>query len=155
MNISNRETLSEQEVDEETFATHCLRMTPMLMRAMFQREANDLACGALSLPQFGVLDFLREKECASMHEIAQSLSLRPSHLTGIMDKLVELKMAERFHDRTDRRAVRARITARGAAALDRIAREKREVLGALYRCITPEERRLYLAIMDKFVRELS
>ncbi len=152
MNISKEK---ESGVGEGEFIAQCLRLMPLMMRAMMRREANDLASGAMSLPQYGVLDFLRERGEATMHEIAETLSIKPSNLTGIMDRLVALNLVERFNDDRDRRAVLARITPEGEAALGRITDEKRATLGSLYRCISPKERRVYLTVMEKFVQELT
>ncbi len=155
MNDSSSEVNAGELPSEDAFIAHCLRFMPLLMRSMLRREGNDLASGTLSMPQFGVLDVLREQGQASMNQIAELLDMRPSNLTGIMDRLVALNLVERFSDSEDRRVVMARITPDGEAALDRITEEKRATLGRLYACISPEERAIYLVIMEKFVRALS
>lgn len=152
MNISKKK---EGAVGEDDFIAQCLRLMPLMMRAMMRREVNDLASGTMSLPQFGVLDYLRERGQATMHELSEALSMKPSNLTGIMDRLVALNLVERFNDDRDRRAVLARITPDGETALDRITDEKRATMGALYRCITPKERTCYVTVMEKFVQELA
>jgi len=155
MNSSGHEVDEGDAVDEEAFVGQCLRLIPLLMRGMMKREANDLASGAMTMPQFGVLDFLHERGEAPMRGIADMLAIRPSNLTGIVDRLVALGLVDRLNDETDRRVVLVRITPAGEAALERISVEKRATMGRLYRCITPAERALYLRVMEKFLDELQ
>ena len=156
MNSSGHEVNAGEAVSEDAFVAQCLRLFPLLMRGMMKREANDLASGAMTMPQFGVLDFLHERGAAApMREIADTLAMQPSNLTGIVDRLVSLGLVERVNDERDRRVVLARITPAGAAALERITVEKRATTGRLFRCITPAERVLYLRVMEKFLEELQ
>ncbi len=155
MNSSGHEVNAVEAVSEEAFVVQCLRLIPLLMRGMMKREANDLANGAMTMPQFGVLDFLHEREAAPMRELADTLAMQPSNLTGIVDRLVTLGLVERVNDARDRRVVLARITPAGEAALERISVEKRATMGRLFRCITPTERALYLRVMEKFLEELQ
>ncbi len=141
-------------MDQDEFIGCCMRLMPLMMRAMLRREDNELASGRISLPQFNVLDYLHMTGEATMHEIAENLSLAPSNLTGIMDRLVLLKVVKRGNDDRDRRVVKACITSAGIAMLERIKEEKRATLGQLFHCITPRERAVYLSVMEKFIQEL-
>ena len=67
----------------------------------------------LSLGEFGVLVSLSESGPQLMVDLAKSQAITQAAITGIVDKLEELRLAQREPSKTDRRKVRASIRAEG------------------------------------------
>ena len=74
----------------------------------------------LTTSQLKVLFILYSAECASMGQLAGSLGVTLSTVTGIVDRLVEHGMVVRQEDPHDRRLVVCRLTRDGAAIAERL-----------------------------------
>ncbi|MFN3265948.1 MAG: MarR family winged helix-turn-helix transcriptional regulator [Deinococcales bacterium] len=77
-----------------------------------QMFAEGLEREKLSMAHWMILEDLLEQP-RTMRELAQSISMPPSSLTGLVDNLVEQSNVERISDPEDRRIVRVRLTESG------------------------------------------
>jgi DNA-binding MarR family transcriptional regulator len=93
------------------------------------REVRRRVPVALTLPQFDVLAQLHRREDGmTPGELTRELLVTAGNVTGIVDRLVRLGLAERRPVPQDRRAVRVRLTARGQKLMRRIIpRHRRDV----------------------------
>jgi len=85
------------------------------------REVRRRVPVSLTLPQFDVLAQLHRREGGmTPGELTRELLVTAGNVTGIVDRLVRLGLAERRPVPQDRRAVRVRLTARGRQLMRRI-----------------------------------
>jgi DNA-binding MarR family transcriptional regulator len=93
------------------------------------REVRRRVPVSLTLPQFDVLAQLyRTDEGMTPGELTRELLVTAGNVTGIVERLVRLGLAERRPVPQDRRAVRVRLTARGRQLMRRIIpRHRRDV----------------------------
>jgi DNA-binding MarR family transcriptional regulator len=73
----------------------------------------------LSMAHWMILEDLLEQP-RTMRELAQTVAMPPSSLTGIVDGLVERQNVERVSDPEDRRVVRVRLTESGQTYVGKI-----------------------------------
>lgn len=108
------------------------------------REVRRRVPVSLTLPQFDVLAQLhRREEGMTPGELTRELLVTAGNVTGIVDRLVRLALAERRPVPDDRRAVRVRLTARGQKLMRRIIpRHRRDVAFLLARVPADELARL-------------
>jgi DNA-binding MarR family transcriptional regulator len=108
------------------------------------REVRRRVPVSLTLPQFDVLAQLyRRDEGMTPGELTRELLVTAGNVTGIVDRLVRLGLAERRPVPHDRRAVRVRLTARGQKLMRRIIpRHRRDVAVLLARVPADELARL-------------
>lgn len=90
----------------------------------------------LTLPQFDVLAQVgRERDGMTAGQLTRELLVTAGNVTGIVDRLEQLRLVQRRRVPEDRRVVRVRLTAQGRRLMDRVLpRHRREVealLGAL------------------------
>jgi DNA-binding MarR family transcriptional regulator len=99
------------------------------------REVRRRVPVSLTLPQFDVLAQLhRRPEGMTPGELTRELLVTAGNVTGIVERLVRLGLAERRPVPQDRRAVRVRLTARGRQLMRRIIpRHRRDVAAVLAR----------------------
>ena len=99
------------------------------------REVRRRVPVTLTLPQFDVLAQLyRREEGMTPGELTRELLVTAGNVTGIVERLVRLGLAERRPVPQDRRAVRVRLTARGRQLMRRIIpRHRRDVASMLAR----------------------
>ncbi len=93
----------------------------------------------LTMPQLKVLFLLYVDGGASMGQLAGSLGVTLSTVTGIIDRLVEHRMVHREEDPHDRRLVVCRLTAEGSTTVERLNQAGRSRLAAVLDHLSPEE----------------
>ena len=99
------------------------------VHGLLLREVRRRVPGELTLPQFDVLAQLhRHPEGMTPGGLTRELLVSAGNVTGIVERLVHLGVAERRLVPEDRRAIRLRLTARGRATMRRaIPRHRRDV----------------------------
>lgn len=85
----------------------------------------------LTMSQLKVLFLLYPAERASMGQLAGSLGVTLSTVTGIVDRLVDHRLVLREEDSHDRRLVLCRLTEDGHATAERLHQAGRSRLSAL------------------------
>ena len=78
----------------------------------------------LNMPQVRVLFLLLQEEPLRMSDMAASLGVSMSRVTGLIDKLVERELVTRWTDKYDRRSVLCGLTEPGKELGSRLLAEK-------------------------------
>ncbi len=103
----------------------------------------------LTMTQLRVLFLLRAEEGLSAGALADRLSVTPSTLTRIMDRLVRNGLVQRRIDDGDRRLVRHHLTPSGLRTVEEMERTGRARLNLVFgRLAPPQLERLVLALRD-------
>lgn len=103
----------------------------------------------LTLPQLIVLGCVRDLGEGTGRAIAGEADLSPATVVGILDKLEAKGLVERQRSKDDRRLVRTRLTATGAALLAGAPAPLGEAFERAYARLAPADRG---AILDAFRR---
>ena len=128
---------------------------PQLCRAMVRHERNYLTRGDLTLPQLWALEIMQDREGCALNELESALQLKPSTATMFVDRMTQLGIARRVRNAKDRRSIKVAITPKGRRILQKIEKDKRKGMNALFKPFTPGERGAYLILLEKLVREFS
>jgi DNA-binding MarR family transcriptional regulator len=104
------------------------------------REVRRRVPVSLTLPQFDVLAQLyRREDGMTPGELTRELLVTAGNVTGIVERLVRLGLAERRPVPQDRRAVRIRLTARGHRLMRRIIPRHRRDVAVLLARVPPDD----------------
>ena len=103
----------------------------------------------LTMTQVRVLFLLREDQGMTARALAESLSVTPSTLTRIMDRLVRSELVQREEDREDRRLVRHYLTPTALGMVSELERTGRERMGKVLNRLSADQLdRLVEALRD-------
>jgi DNA-binding MarR family transcriptional regulator len=103
----------------------------------------------LTMTQLRVLFMLREESGASAGSLAERLSVTPSTVTRIVDRLVRQKLVRRETDDGDRRLVRHYLSSAGASTVEELERRGRARINEVMdRLSAAQLERLVLALDD-------
>ncbi len=137
-------------------ALSALRLAGRSLRLLQERWAER---HGLSEGRIGVLFRLKRSGDLPLGELADDLDSSPRNITGLVDHLERDGLVERVPDPTDRRSVRARLTAEGRALIDRIWEEgmehQHELVGALSKDDLAQLRHLCLMLVENARKELG
>lgn len=112
-------------------------------QAMLMELSQTIAQANLSIPQFLLLTELYNRDL-TMSEISKILQTSNAAVTGLADRLENLKLVRRTRSEEDRRVVKVSITKAGRVLIGRIQKaftphreEIPQTLGILKRLILP------------------
>ena len=118
-------------------------------RFMHGAQAPRVSDVPLSRQEFRVLAVLGDGEARTMGDLAERVLTAVSSVTGIVDRLVAKRLAERERCEKDRRVVWVRLTAQGRRLRAEFRRHRlhmaRVMLGSLNECEQDE----FLALIRK------
>jgi len=125
----------ERDVSE---LAHQIMMLGWLERRHF---AQELSGHSLTVPQFLTLVTIHrfEKGCTT-GMLADETHQCSATMTGIIDRLLKMRLVERTRDENDRRLVLVKLTEAGRAILQKARGERLARLRAVMRQLDPERR---------------
>jgi DNA-binding MarR family transcriptional regulator len=85
----------------------------------------------LTMPQLKTLIYVSKNEGATSGQIAATLGVGLSTITGIVDRLAEQRLVTRHEDPRDRRITRILPTASGTELVDELIEYRNEVVTAI------------------------
>jgi DNA-binding MarR family transcriptional regulator len=137
------------------FAEDIQQLMPAFMGAMIRRERNAISQGIITLPQFLGLSFLHANPGTPVKAFAATLGLQLSSASGLLDRLAKLGLLKRTHSTEDRRVVLLTLTPEGERMVDEIREQKKESIARIFAALSPDERAVYLKLMQKVVSQLD
>ena len=135
--------MSRRDLRNEAFSL----LARIVVRSEGSLEA--LASLGLTMTQLRVLLSLRAEGGLSAGVLAEMLSVAPSTLTRIMDRLVRSQLVKREPSERDRRLVRHFLTSSGLRTVEEVERAGRTRTNLILEHLSPEQlERLVLALRD-------
>ncbi len=114
-----------------------------------QREVNQqistrLDAYDLTSVQYGVLNYLWEHQTGTPKELAQTLMVENSTISGILDRMQKKGLIDRQTDPNDRRSVRVVLTHSGNALKEEVLHTVDELNAVVLKDIEPAKREILL-----------
>lgn len=128
-----------------------LRSLRRLARALDVQSSRINRDSGMTLPQLIVLTCIRNLGEVTGRSIALAADLSPPTVVGILDKLEEKGLIERYRSEKDRRIVHARLTGKGDAFLARAPAPMGEEFERAFTGLAPMERAAMLATLEHVV----
>lgn len=103
-------------------------------------RANRLKTDGLSLPQYHLLEALRDSDELTVGELAESAGVAPPTATRMLDSLAREGHVYRRHSESDRRAVMVALTPAGEEALEAAHETATEWRRRVFESLDPDQR---------------
>jgi len=110
---------------------------------------NVVSRGQLNIPQFNALSALAMSGPMNMTHLTEALYVSTAAATNVMDKLVDLGLAKRGRDESDRRVVLVEATAKGRRTVEVLERDFIAVFSHLLEHLSEEEREAFVGIYER------
>jgi DNA-binding MarR family transcriptional regulator len=131
------------------FASEMSRMMPLLLREVTKRQEGILVKGDLVVSHIIVLDLISEKGPCTMGDLARSMNLTMSAVTGIVDAMVKKGLVKRERSRKDRRVVKVAFLKKGENTVKHVNEQRSNMTSELYSVFNEKERNEYLRLIRK------
>jgi DNA-binding MarR family transcriptional regulator len=109
----------------------------------------------LTMPQMKALICVAKNENATSGQIATSLGVGLSTITGIVDRLAEQDLVLRREDPKDRRITRVLPTSRGRTLVDELLRYRNEVITAILARLDADQLRTVEAAFNYLIEAVN
>lgn len=106
----------------------------------------------LTGPQFYILHQLDLKGKCTVGELADSMAVKPSAITAMIDRLDKHEFVVRDRDDHDRRVVHIRLTASGRDTLNQVKKHRQAILQHYLSHLTPDELESMIHVFEKLAR---
>jgi len=110
------------------------------MVASWQDTMRFVKAKGLSVPQFGVLMHLHDREGCGVTDIAGDMDITSPAASQLVDRLVQQGLVGRREDPRDRRARSLSLTSAGRALVEQGTAERYRWVEALVGALSPEQR---------------
>lgn len=137
----NQITEREELISQLTELLH--RFTRKVKQEMNQLDQE------LTMSDFLVLRYIREKGPINVSDIAKHLQVSLSHVTNISDRLIAKGLIDRVRSVEDRRVVVLTLLPEGERVALEIHRRRKEYLEQLLEKVSDEELKLLIQIFTK------
>lgn len=106
----------------------------------------------LTGPQFYILQLLRKKGRSTVSSLAEEMTVKPSAITAMIDRLLKQEYVLRDRDEQDRRVVFIQISEAGNQILEETLGKRKQVLAKYLSHLDREELDSLLSIFRKLSR---
>jgi DNA-binding MarR family transcriptional regulator len=93
----------------------------------------------MTMPQLKTLIYVTKRDGATSGQIAGSLGVGLSTMTGVVDRLAEQNLVTRREDPRDRRSTRVEPTREGRALVEELLQYRNEMVGAILSQLDPDQ----------------
>ncbi len=131
------------------FTTELSSLMPSIMRGVLKRQSDEIMSGQITMPQFIVLELIKDRGELKMTEIASEMSITLPAATGLIDRLHSMDMIDRVYDKSDRRIIRIVATPKGKSLVNRIIKKRMKSVKNIFGKLSEAERQNYLKILRK------
>ena len=138
----------------ETLAERLMTALNITSRKI-QHEFTEKNTLPLTTPQLFLLHLLSKKERWMVTELAEKMTVKPSAITAMIDRLEQNNYAERQRDEKDRRVVFIRISKEGRKVLKQAGEKRKEILIHYLQQLEEDEITALVAINEKLAHIIS
>jgi DNA-binding MarR family transcriptional regulator len=148
------------EVDQDASTPESRRLHELIMQLGRYRSLRDPLHGIcedhqLTPTQIHALMWLGNDGPTHVGVLAQRIGITKKTITGVVDRLEDMKLVERARDAEDRRAVVARLTDQGTALYDRINLSVDQGLRRMLDLLEPEDRESLFGLLERVLKRLG
>ncbi len=109
----------------------------------------------LTSSQIKVLATFVERDCYSMTELSQMLSVTLPTMTAMVDRLMQNGMVKRHRNENDRRVVLVKLTPEGKKVIDTIMTIRKQEIEKLFQMLSPQEVALFVDSIEQVAQLLK
>lgn len=118
-------------------------------------ELTDNLSIPLTRQQFFMVYFISTKGTCKVTDLAETMEVKPSAITVMIDRLIKHGVAERRHDVKDRRVVLIELTDKGRDLLQELKERRRHIIGRYLANIDPDRLDVFLDVFDQIMDNIA
>ena len=134
---------------KQDFGGELAKVLPFIIREFTRQQMSVFSRGFVTVPQVVILEILAEQGTCKMGDLARALNFTMSAVTGIIDKMIKLRLLKRERSSKDRRVVKVMMLKKGEETVKLVREERRSAANNIFSALTEKEKSEYLKILRK------
>lgn len=131
------------------------KIITLLQKRIEKKIFSELKKGKINIPQFHILEILREEGERTMGQLAERLYITTSAVTNLVTKLLRHNLVNRKHSLDDRRLILIKITERGNKIVASVWEQVYGFFNSLLAEFNQEEKKLWRKLWEKVYSSLE
>jgi len=131
------------------------RCIPEMIKSIHISLPREVMGLKLTVSQALTLVSLGYKKSCRMSELAESVGMNMSSMTGIVDGLIETEVVERMRSKKDRRVVMVQMTPKGKKIVNKIRKYREKEVRDIVEYLDEKEREEIIRGFEKVVEAFS
>ena len=140
---------------QEKFYEELADITSFIHTVLVRKQSSLLIKGKIGLAQIVVVDILRKNGELKMSDMAKTLGVTKSAVTGMTDRLIRDGFLKRERSQSDRRIVWLKLTEKGNSLSRKLVKNKLDIMRSFFADINKKDRSIYLKIIRKIKGSLE
>jgi DNA-binding MarR family transcriptional regulator len=149
------EAIDKQIDNNVHLAEELAEIATQLQRSFLVELSTEVNRGNISIPQYTLLGFLNQSSGLNMSQLAEMMRHTTPATTGLVDRLVEAGLVERFGHPKDRRQVLVRITDKGRDLVDGMKRGIARNILEIFKELSHDDLEAWVRIYRTIIRRCS
>ncbi|PTX92785.1 MarR family transcriptional regulator [Verrucomicrobia bacterium LW23] len=141
--------------DNIHLAEELAEIVTQLQRSFLVELSTEVNKGNISIPQYTLLGFLNQSSGLNMSQLADLMRHTTPATTGLVDRLVDSGLVERFSHPKDRRQVLVRITDRGRELVEGMKRGIVRNILDLFNDLSHEDQEAWVRIYRTIIKRTT
>jgi DNA-binding MarR family transcriptional regulator len=142
-----------ETLDQNThLAEELAEIATQLQRSFLVELSTEVNRGNISIPQYTLLGFLNQSAGLNMSELARLMRHTTPATTGLVERLVDAGLIERFSHPKDRRQVLVRITEKGRELVEGMKRGIVRNIQDIFRDLSQEDIEAWVRVYRTIMR---
>jgi DNA-binding MarR family transcriptional regulator len=133
-------------------AEELAEIATQLQRSFLVELSTEVNRGNISIPQYTLLGFLNQSAGLNMSQLAELMRHTTPATTGLVDRLVDAGLVERFGHPKDRRQVLVRITDKGRELVEGMRRGIVRNILEIFKDISIEDQEAWVRVYRTIIR---
>jgi DNA-binding MarR family transcriptional regulator len=143
-------------IDNQThLAEELAEIATQLQRSFLVELSTEVNRGNISIPQYTLLGFLNQSPGLNMSQLAELMRHTTPATTGLVDRLVDAGLVERFSHPKDRRQVLVRITDKGRDLVEGMKRGIVRNILEIFKDLSHEDLEAWVRIYRTIIRRTT
>ena len=145
-----------ETLDQNThLAEELAEIATQLQRSFLVELSTEVNRGNISIPQYTLLGFLNQTAGLNMSELARLMRHTTPATTGLVERLVDAGLIERFSHPKDRRQVLVRITEKGRELVEGMKRGIVRNIQDIFRDLSQEDIEAWVRVYRTIMRRTT
>jgi DNA-binding MarR family transcriptional regulator len=136
-------------------AEELAEIATQLQRSFLIELSTEVNRGNISIPQYTLLGFLHQSPGLNMSQLSELMRHTTPATTGLVDRLVEAGLVERFGHPKDRRQVLVRISDKGRELVEGMKRGITRNIMEIFKDLNHEDLEAWVRIYRTILRRCS
>jgi DNA-binding MarR family transcriptional regulator len=136
-------------MEQLTFIEEVQRISISLNKKVMTEIKERLLSQGITPFQYHILLIIGKCSHIGVTKLAEEMRVKPSAITPVINRLIDLELVSRYHSQEDRRKVNIELTAKGEQVIEEANEIVQKMIAHFFSCYEPKDQEQFLKLFKK------